>query len=128
MKQRFPADRAGVGQAIEHIRRVLQDRHIKNSEIERTVLTAEEAMGELFAHAKEGGSLHVVSHTFLGTTSFELSTDGEAFDFQESLASPMFISMCNCLGDVVITTVVAKSEKLIDVKKTGMKSYAILTL
>lgn len=28
----------------------------------------------------------------------------------------MFISMCNCLGDVVITTVVAKNENLIDLK------------
>ena len=26
----------------------------------------------------------------------------------------MFISMCNCLGDVVVTTVVAKSEKMIN--------------
>ena len=26
----------------------------------------------------------------------------------------MFISMCNCLGDVVVTMVVAKSEKMID--------------
>lgn len=28
----------------------------------------------------------------------------------------MFISMCNCLGDVVITTTVAKSEKLANEK------------
>ena len=28
----------------------------------------------------------------------------------------MFISMCNCLGDVVITTVVAKSENMIDME------------
>lgn len=28
----------------------------------------------------------------------------------------MFISMCNCLGDVVITTCVAKSEELMDMK------------
>lgn len=29
----------------------------------------------------------------------------------------MFISMCNCLGNVVITTTFAKSEKLLDVEK-----------
>ncbi|MBQ8963852.1 MAG: dicarboxylate/amino acid:cation symporter [Clostridia bacterium] len=85
MKQTFSADNAGIGRATEHIRHILEGRGIKGREIERTTLTAEEAMGELVAHAATGGELCVVSRTILGTTTFELSTRGEAFDLRESL-------------------------------------------
>lgn len=83
MKQIFSADDAGIGKATEHIRHILDKGGIKGKENSKTVLAAEEAMGELVSHAKEGSELIVTSRIFLGTIVFELSAAGGLIDIQE---------------------------------------------
>ncbi len=85
MKMIFSADNTGIGKATEHIRHILEVNGIKGKESSKTVLAAEEAMGELVSHAKEGSDLIVVSRIFLGTISFELSAGGEPIDIEETL-------------------------------------------
>ena len=45
-----------------------------------------------------------------------VAVEGVAFVMGIGPLIGMFISMCNCLGDVVVTTVVAKSEKMINME------------
>lgn len=84
MKQFFPADGVGIGNATEYIRSLLKGKNRK--ETARTILLVEEAIGELVSHAAKDCQLCVVSRTFLGTTTFDLSVSGEAFDINDSLA------------------------------------------
>ena len=86
MKQIFTADTTGIGKATEYIRLFLEKKRIKGKRNNKIVLAAEEAMGELVAHAKEGSELCVISRRFMGKTTFELSVAGEAIDIQETLA------------------------------------------
>lgn len=85
MKKIFTTDNAGIGNATEYIRQILDKSGIKGENNSKTVLAAEEAMGELVSHAKEGSDLVVISRTFLGTTTIELSACGQAIDIQNIL-------------------------------------------
>lgn len=57
MKQIFTADNAGIGKATEFIRKTLDKGGIKGKANSKAVLEAEESMGELVAHVKEGSDL-----------------------------------------------------------------------
>lgn len=86
MKQIFTADNTGIGNATDYIRQVLNDAGIKGNENSKNLLAAEEAMGELVAHADEDSQLLVHSRTFLGTTIFELSAAGQPIDIQKTFS------------------------------------------
>lgn len=86
MKQIFTADNTGIGNATDYIRQVLNDAGIKGNENSKNLLAAEEAMGELVAHADEDSQLLVHSRTFLGTTIFELSAAGQPIDIQKNFS------------------------------------------
>ncbi len=85
MKQMFTADNAGIGNATEYIRNVLDERGLKGKKNSKIVLAAEEAMGELVASAKDGACLYVSHRTILGATKIELSAEGDPIDIQETL-------------------------------------------
>ena len=89
MKQIFSADNAGIGKATEFIRQTLDKNGIKGKANSKAVLAAEESMGELVDHVKEGSDLCVTAHSFLGTTTIELSACGEALDIQKTLLPPV---------------------------------------
>ncbi len=86
MKQIFTADNTGIGNATDYIRQVLNDAGIKGNENSKNLLAAEEAMGELVAHADEDSQLLVHARTFLGTTVFELSAAGQPIDIQKNFS------------------------------------------
>lgn len=85
MKQAFTADNIGIGKAIEHIEHFLEQRRITGKINKKTVLAAEEAMGELVSNAKEGNGLIVGTYGIGGTNIIELSACGDPIDIQESL-------------------------------------------
>lgn len=85
MKQAFSADDSGIGKAIEHLRNVLESKGIRGKMSSRTLVAAEEAMGELAAHAVEGCSLMVGIYSFFGTITIELSAVGDPIDIQKNL-------------------------------------------
>ena len=83
MKQIFTADDTGIGKAAEHVRSVLNKCGIRGNENNKNVLTAEEVMGEIIAHADEGSGLSVISRAYLGTTILVFSAPGQPMDFQK---------------------------------------------
>ncbi len=89
MKQIFTADNAGIGKATEFIRKTLDKGGIKGKANSKAVLEAEESMGELVAHVKEGSDLVVNAYSFFGTTTIELSAEGDELDIQKTLVPPV---------------------------------------
>ncbi len=87
MKQRFTADNAGIGQAVDHVRSVLESRKIKGKTAVMTALNAEESMLELVAHSGEGSQLSVYSFSFPGSVTFEFSIKGDEYDFSDGISS-----------------------------------------
>lgn len=85
MKQIFTTDSRGIGRATDFIRSVLSKNGIKGKENSKKILAAEEALGELAAHADENSSLTVISRSFLGTSTFELSAAGQSIDIQQNM-------------------------------------------
>ena len=85
MRQIFTTDNAGIGKATEYIREILDKSGVKGNENSKTILAAEEAMGELVENSKEESNLVVVSYSFLGATTIELSVRGDALDIQKTL-------------------------------------------
>lgn len=84
MKQIFTADNTGIGKATDYIRSVFIENGIKGKENSKDLLAAEEAMGELVAHADGESHLFVNSRSFLGTTVLELSAAGQPIDIQKT--------------------------------------------
>ncbi len=87
MKQSFTVDNAGIGQAVDHVRAVLESKKIRGKTAAMTALNAEESMLELGAHSGEGSQLSVYSFSFLGSVTFEFSVKGDEYDFSDGLSS-----------------------------------------
>ncbi len=57
----------------------------------RAVLTTEESVGSLVAHAKPGSDINIRISAFMGTVSIGLSSEGEEYDPSETvdMADPL---------------------------------------
>lgn len=86
MKNIFTADNTGIGNATDFIRSFLNNAGIKGTENNKNLLAAEEAMGEIVAHADEGSQLIVHARSFLGTTVFDFSAAGQPIDIQKTFS------------------------------------------
>ena len=108
----FCADSAGFAEAMDHINEFLIDRKIRKNR-NKAMLIVEELLGSLLDHNR-GDYLRVSTRSMLGTITLELSVEGEPYSLTENIKTGMFRCMSNCLGDVAVTSIVAKSEKMID--------------
>ena len=87
MKQSFTVDNAGIGQAVDHVRAVLESKKIRGKTAAMTALNAEESMLELAAHSSEESQLSVYSFSFPGSVTFEFSIKGDEYDFSDGISS-----------------------------------------
>ena len=79
------ANIAGVGEATEFVEGFLSEYGIKTKALLRAVLTTEESVGSLVAHAKAGSDINIRISAFLGTVTIELSSEGEEYDLSETV-------------------------------------------
>ena len=79
------ANIAGVGEATEFVEGFLSEYRIKTKALLRAVLTTEESVGSLVAHAKAGSDINIRISAFLGTVTIELSSEGEEYDLSETV-------------------------------------------
>ncbi len=87
MKQSFTVDNAGIGQAVDYVRAVLESKKIRGKTAAMTALNAEESMLELVAHSSEESQLSVYSFSFPGSVTFEFSIKGDEYDFPDGISS-----------------------------------------
>ncbi|MBR3224129.1 MAG: cation:dicarboxylase symporter family transporter [Atopobiaceae bacterium] len=79
------ADAAGVTEAVEFVEAFLTEYGIKKKALLRAALTVEESVGSLAAHAKPEGYIEISIHSFLGTVTIELFSEGEEYDLAETV-------------------------------------------
>ena len=87
--QRFPANREGLGEAINLIKSFLEPKGLRPQEKSRIILAAEESIASLISHAAEGSCLRVSLRSGFGSVTVDLSMQGNNYNFWEML-SPDF--------------------------------------
>ena len=80
-----PANAVGVGEAVDFVESFLGEYGIKKKALLRAMLTVEESVGSLAAHARPKSDISIWIKTFLGTVTIELSSKGEEYDPTETV-------------------------------------------
>lgn len=80
-----PANAVGVVEAVEFVKGFLAGHGIKKKELLRAMLTVEESVGSLAAHADPESEIRIWLKSFLGTVTIEMSSEGEEYSLTEAV-------------------------------------------
>ena len=107
----FKANVDGVVEAVEFVEGFLVEYGIEKKALSRAILTVEESVGSLAAHALPDSEIQVQVGTLLGKVTIELSSEGEEYDLSESVDMADSL-MGGALGDAqeMLRNIILKSS------------------
>ena len=81
------ANAAGVAEATEFVENFIGEYGIKKKALLRAVLTMEESVGSLAAHAEPESDIRIWVRAFLGTVTIEMTSKGEEYSLAEAMGA-----------------------------------------